>query len=41
MAGGKTVEEVGKGLGISPATYHRWQKEYGGAAVETVGGTRA
>ena len=36
MAGGKTVEEVCKGLGVSPATYHRWQKEYGGADVDTV-----
>lgn len=36
LAGGKTVEDVCKGLGISPATYHRWQKEYGGADVETV-----
>lgn len=36
MAGGKTVEEVCKGLGVSPATYHRWQKEYGGADLDTV-----
>jgi len=36
MAGGKTVEEVCKGLGVSPATYHRCQKEYGGADVDTV-----
>ena len=36
MAGGKSVEEVCKGLGISPATYHPWQKEYGGADLETV-----
>ena len=36
LAGGKTVEEVCKGLEISPATYHRWQKEYGGADVNTV-----
>lgn len=36
MAGGKTVEEFCKGLGVSPATYHRWQKEYGGADVDTV-----
>ena len=28
LAGGKTVEDVCKGLGISPATYHRWQREY-------------
>ena len=30
------MEEVCKDLGISPATYHRWQKQYGGADVETV-----
>ncbi len=36
LAGGKSVEEVCEGLGISPATYHRWQKEYGGADLETV-----
>lgn len=36
LAGGKTVEEVCKVQGISPATYHRWQKEYGGADVDTV-----
>ena len=36
MAGGKTVEKVWKRLGVSPATYHRWQKEYGGADVKTV-----
>lgn len=36
LAGGKTVEDVCKGLGISPATYYRWQKEYRGADVETV-----
>ena len=35
LAGGKTVEDVCKGLGISTATYHRWQKEYGVADVET------
>jgi putative transposase len=36
LAGGKTVEEVCKGLGVSPATYHRWHKQYGGADVDTV-----
>ena len=36
MAGGRTVEEVSKELGISPATFHRWQKQYGGADVDTV-----
>ena len=29
MAGGKTVEEVSKGVRINPATYHRWQEAYG------------
>lgn len=36
LAGGQTVEEVCRGLGVSPATYHRWQKQYGGADVGTV-----
>ena len=36
LAAGRTIEEVCKGLGISPATYHRWEKEYGGADVNTV-----
>ena len=36
LAGGKKIEEVCKGLTISPATYHRWQEQYGGADVNTV-----
>jgi len=36
LAGGKTVEEVRRGLGVSPPTCHRWQKQYGGADVDTV-----
>ena len=36
MAGGKQIKEVCKGLAISPATYHRWQDEYGGADLNTV-----
>lgn len=36
QAGGRSIEEVCKGLAVSPATYHRWQKEYGGADVNTV-----
>lgn len=36
LASGKTVEEVCKGIGVSPATYHRWQRQYGGADVATV-----
>jgi transposase-like protein len=41
LAAGRTIEEVCKGLGISPATYHRWEKEYGGAEVNTVRENRA
>jgi transposase-like protein len=41
LAAGRTIEEVCKGLGISPATYHRWDKEYGGADVNTVRENRA
>ena len=36
LAGGKRIEEVCKGLTISPATYHRWQEQYGGADLNTV-----
>jgi putative transposase len=36
LAGGKKIEEVCKSLTISPATYHRWQEQYGGADVNTV-----
>ncbi len=36
LAGGRKIEEVCKGLGISPATHHRWQAQYGGADVSTV-----
>lgn len=36
LATGKSIEEVCKGLGISPATYYRWEKDYGGADVNTV-----
>lgn len=36
LAAGKTIEEVCKGQEISPATYHRWEEQYGGAEVKTV-----
>ena len=36
LAGGTKIEEVCKALGISPATYHRWQAQYGGADLNTV-----
>ena len=36
LAGGKKIEEVCNSLEISPATYHRWNEQYGGADVNTV-----
>ena len=33
MAGGATVQEVCKRLGINPGTLWRWQKKYGGMEV--------
>ena len=34
LAGGKKIEEVCKGLAISPATYHKWRKQYGGMKAD-------
>jgi hypothetical protein len=36
QARGTGIEEVCRKLEISVATYHRWNKEYGGAKMETV-----
>jgi transposase-like protein len=36
LAGGQSVEAVGRKLEVSPPTYHRWRQEYGGAREETV-----
>ena len=36
LANGGTAEAVCKKLEITPATYYRWQKEYGGAKLDTV-----
>ena len=36
LAGGRKVEEVCKELGVSPATYHRGQQQYGGVDVDAV-----
>ena len=33
LAGGKTVGEVCRQLGISEQSYYRWRKEYGGMDV--------
>jgi putative transposase len=34
LAKGKAVEEVCREEQISPATYYRWQRKYGGLQVE-------
>ncbi len=36
LAGGKGIEDVCRSLEISPATYHRWAKEYAGVKLDTV-----
>lgn len=36
LAGGKSIEQVCRMLEISIQTYHRWNKEYGGAKMEAV-----
>ena len=33
LAGGHTVPEVCRTLGIAEQTYYRWRKEYGGLKV--------
>ena len=33
LAGGSTVGEVSRALGISEQSYYRWRKEYGGMQV--------
>ncbi len=34
LAGGATVPEICRQLGISEGTYYRWRSEYGGMAVD-------
>lgn len=34
LAGGSTVPEVVRELGISEATFHRWKKQYGGMSPQ-------
>jgi putative transposase len=31
IAGGKSVEEAARQIGVSVPTYHRWKEQYGGA----------
>ncbi len=31
---GKTVEDICREQGISPATYHRWRQKYGGLGIQ-------
>ena len=30
---GQSVEQICRGLGVTPTTYYRWRKEYGGLKV--------
>jgi len=34
LAGGRTIREVCKSLGVSEHTYHRWRREYGGMTTD-------
>ncbi len=36
LARGTSIEEVCRKLEVSVATYHRWNKQYGGAKMETL-----
>lgn len=36
VAGGKSVEEAARQIGVSVPTYHRWKQQYGGADRNTV-----
>jgi transposase-like protein len=36
LAGGRSVEQVCKELGISDATYYNWRKQYGQMKVDQV-----
>ena len=36
LAGGQTVPEVCRALGVAEQTYYRWRKEYGGLKVDQV-----
>jgi transposase-like protein len=33
LAGGRTIREVCKSLGVSEHTYYRWRREYGGMST--------
>lgn len=37
LAGGATVSEVARELGISEATFHRWRNQYGGMGSSEAG----
>jgi putative transposase len=36
VAGGRTVEEVCREMGVSEATYYKWRKSYGQMKVDQV-----
>ena len=31
---GKTIEDICREQGVSPATYHRWKQKYGGLSIQ-------
>ena len=37
LAGGASVAEVARDLGISEATFHRWRNQYGGMSSSEAG----
>jgi transposase-like protein len=36
LAGGKSVEEACRALGVSAPTYHRWKSHYGGVKKDAL-----
>jgi putative transposase len=40
LAGGATVPEVARELGISEATFHRWRNQYGGMSSSEARGLK-
>ncbi len=36
IAGGKSVADAVRAIGVSEATYHRWRAEYGGLKLDAV-----
>jgi transposase-like protein len=32
-AQGESIEQISRGLGVTPTTFYRWRKEYGGLKI--------